>query len=745
MRLVELCLYLGATEIAVEHSVDRRSIEACVDGETLEGVGVADLIALDEVGAQESLLELGLLPRLAGVLGRPQEPVREEGVGALCPVEVEVEAVARSHTSEVLDDLIGTLPPTELAGIGLAHGHRRPGRGRGVEQVGPEDDVDGVGMLVACECLLEPALPDVAPRAHHIGPDLHAHTRHDTTAMTSTAAATFCSTLVDEWVAAGLSAAMIAPGSRSTPMALALAAHPSVAVEVFHDERSAGFAALGWGLATGRPAVVLCSSGTAATHFHAAVVEADLSGIPMLVLTADRPPELVDVAAAQTIDQTHLFGRAVRWFHAPGVPDDRQSRTWRSLARRAYRASVDLWPGPVHLNLAFREPLVGDPGELPAGRGVGLSVSRPSVDPADLEVLLPLLEQQRGVIVAGAGAAANEREAADVAALAAATGWPVLADPRSGCRHLEQAVATADALLRHDRFSTDHTPTAVLHLGEPWASRIVNEWLHASGARHVHVSASPRVVDPGHVVEQWVTGSVGAICLWLAERLQGASGTTWWARWQHAELRARGAIDSCFAESDRLTEPLVARTLVDALGTAGYPRNLVVSSSMPIRDVEWYTLPAAGARVYSNRGANGIDGVIATAIGVGSAAGATAVLIGDVAFLHDASSLTALSRRGTDVRIVLVDNDGGGIFSFLPQASTVDPARFEVLYGTPHGTDLPALARAHDLRVTVVSGRGELLAALSQPGPSVTVVHSERGSNVTEHRRIHDAVHRSLD
>ena len=185
--------------------------------------------------------------------------------------------------------------------------------------------------------------------------------------MTVTDAATFCATLVDEWVGAGLRLAMVAPGSRSTPMALALLRHPEVRVEVFHDERSAAFAALGAGLATGTPALVLCSSGTAAVHFHAAVVEADLSGVPLLVVTADRPAELRDVAAAQTIDQTHLYGRSVRWFHDPGVPDGVSARGWRSLARRAWRACIDARPGPVHLNLPFREPLVGDAGPMPHG------------------------------------------------------------------------------------------------------------------------------------------------------------------------------------------------------------------------------------------------------------------------------------------------------------------------------------------------------------------------------------------
>jgi 2-succinyl-5-enolpyruvyl-6-hydroxy-3-cyclohexene-1-carboxylate synthase len=249
--------------------------------------------------------------------------------------------------------------------------------------------------------------------------------------MTVTPSATFCATLVDEWVAAGVTAAMVAPGSRSTPVALALVGHPGVEVQVFHDERSAAFAALGYGLATGRPAVVLCSSGTAGTHFHAAVVEADLSSVPMIVITADRPAELRDVGAAQTIDQTHLFGHAVRWFHDPGVPADDNARTWRSLARRAFRASVDTRPGPVHLNLPFREPLVGEAGPLPAGEPSPLVVSAPTASFDALDSLLPMLERQRGVIVVGRLAGGVPGDVAAIEALSNSTGWPVLAEPRS--------------------------------------------------------------------------------------------------------------------------------------------------------------------------------------------------------------------------------------------------------------------------------------------------------------------------
>jgi 2-succinyl-5-enolpyruvyl-6-hydroxy-3-cyclohexene-1-carboxylate synthase len=557
--------------------------------------------------------------------------------------------------------------------------------------------------------------------------------------MAVTPAATFCATLVEEWVGAGLTTAMVAPGSRSTPLALALADHPAISVHVFHDERTAGFAALGCGLMSGRPAIVLCSSGTAGTHFHAAVVEADLSGVPMLVVTADRPPELRDVGAAQTIDQTHLFGRAVRWYHDPGPPADEAARSWRSLGRRAYRATLDGRPGPVHLNLPFREPLVGEPGSLPAGRPPAPTSPATTASPidGDLAVIAELLDRHRGVIVAGRGAG----DPAAVAAFATAVQWPILAEPRSGLRSSPLAVLTADDLLRHPRFARDHTPEVVLHLGEPWASRIVNEWLAGAGARHVHVSAGVRPLDPNLVVDHWLAGPVDVILAGLGARLAGALGTPWLARWQHAEARARAALATVLDEPAALSEPGVARAFVATLDAIPGAR-LVVSSSMPIRDVEWYTGPG-GLEVLSNRGANGIDGVVATAIGAAlgtDSAGPTGVLVGDVAFLHDASSLTGLARRGLDLRIVVTDNDGGGIFSFLPQATSVPSERFEQLYGTPHGTDLVALAHAHGLVAAEASTFAELREAIGRSGPSVTVVRSDRRANVA----VHDAIHRAV-
>jgi 2-succinyl-5-enolpyruvyl-6-hydroxy-3-cyclohexene-1-carboxylate synthase len=574
--------------------------------------------------------------------------------------------------------------------------------------------------------------------------------------MSSSDQATFCATLVDEWVAQGLQHAVVAPGSRSTPMALALAARGELEVHVAHDERAASFMALGVGLASGSPAALLCTSGTAATHFHGAVVESHLSGVPLLVLTADRPPELRDVGAPQTIDQTRLFGTAPRWFHDPGVADAAAAGSWRSLAQRAWAATQGLDPGPVHLNLPFREPLVAEPGALP-GRAEAphatslVGVPSPSVD--DLAALAASIDAQRGVIVAGAGCA----DAGDqIAALAAATGWPVLADARSGCRSLTAAVSTVDALLRSAEFAAAHTPEVVVRLGESPASKVLGQWLTSSGAAQVHVSSRPVVIDPDHVVRHRVVGSIGAVCSVLAAHLRGASGTPWAARWRRADDAALAVLDDRLSSgtsvggqsfagqsaAGQLTEPAVAHTVVRSLPADS---TLVVASSMPVRDVEWYGGRIDGLRVLSNRGANGIDGVVSTAIGVAAATGRpTAVLIGDVALLHDSSALVALARRAVDLRIVVVDNDGGGIFSFLPQASTLPSERFEQLFGTPHGTDLVALAQAHGLPARTVTTVEDLQSALSAPGPSLIRVPSDRASNVTAHDSLHRAISQTL-
>jgi 2-succinyl-5-enolpyruvyl-6-hydroxy-3-cyclohexene-1-carboxylate synthase len=559
--------------------------------------------------------------------------------------------------------------------------------------------------------------------------------------------ATFASTLVDEWARGGVTHAVVAPGSRSTPLALALAADPRIVTTVVLDERGAGFAGLGLGLATGRPAVVLTTSGTAAVNLHPAVVEAHQARVPLLVCTADRPPELHHVGAPQTIEQERLFAGVVRWMAAPGVADAEAAGTWRSLAARALAETTGhpSGPGPVHLDLAFREPLVGEAGPLLTGRPGGRPWHRvaPAVPPPADDLVGELAGRQlaRGVIVA----AGRAGDPAAVHELAAVLGWPVLADPRSGCRVPAPAtVAAADALLRSPSFAAAHRPEVVLQLGGLPASRVVGEWAAASGADHYLVDPDGAWPDPAR------TAAVAARCdpTELARRVAAeAAGLRptdpgWLASWRAAEDAAQEAFDRVLAAEDGPTEPAVARRLAAAVPGGA---TLVVSSSMPVRDLEWYAAPRTGLRVLANRGANGIDGVASTALGVALAGPApTVALLGDLAFLHDATGLLALGQVHADLTVVVVDNDGGGIFSFLPQAAQLAPDRFERLLGTPHGLDLVAVARALGVPAERVADLDAVAAAVATPGPKVVVVATDRRANVAAHDRLHAAVAAAL-
>lgn len=569
-------------------------------------------------------------------------------------------------------------------------------------------------------------------------------------------AATYCATLVDEWVALGMSDAVVAPGSRSTPMAVALAADERVAVHVVVDERSASFAALGLGLATRRPAAVLCTSGTAAAEMHAAVVEAHQAAVPMLVVTADRPPELQGVGAPQTIDQRDLYGKAVRWYCEPGPPAAGGAPWWRDLAADAWRRATGERPGPVHLNLAFREPLLGTPGALPP-RPTPDGTPPPGAGSAvwglvDEEVgrLSAAVSGRRGVIVAGARAASGPADADAVHALGEQLGWPVLADHQSGCRDRDRVVTAFDSLLRDRSFAGDHRPEVALRVGGLLASRVTSEWLAASGAVQVGLDRHGVVPDPDRLLARSVMADPAAACRQLAASGPRPAPPAWTRSWGEAETAARRAISASMSARPELCEPAVA---VEALAAVPDGGALVVSSSMPARDLEWYAPPRGSVRVLSNRGANGIDGVTSTAVGVALSGVPTVLLTGDLAFLHDSTALVGLARRRVPLVVVVVDNDGGGIFHFLPQRSTLAGDRFEGLFGTPHGTDLVALCGAHGVpaeRVTTRSGlraslAGAVLRATSGSGGArVVVAASERDANVSAHADIDAAVARAL-
>jgi 2-succinyl-5-enolpyruvyl-6-hydroxy-3-cyclohexene-1-carboxylate synthase len=501
---------------------------------------------------------------------------------------------------------------------------------------------------------------------------------------------------------------------------------------VFHDERSASFAALGIGSASGFPAVLLCTSGTAATHFHGAVVEAHQSDVPMIVCTADRPPELRDVGAAQTIDQTQLFGTSVRWFHDPGVPSRDAASTWRSLAARTVQAAVGVRPGPVHLNLPFREPLTGEVVDMPQSREKKWSdvIRIGSSESQDLSPITKMLSGRRGVIIAGRGASR------DVLSLSESLGWPIFADAVSGVREQNDSVVIGfDAILRSELFASSHVPEFVLRIGAPPASKVLAQWVKKNECRVVQLRSSEMVTDPDHAVEFTVVGDVATTTRLLATSTTSCD-KAWISDWSDAEAVAQKVMTGWTLEN--FSEPSVSRTVTSAMQVGSH---LVVSSSMPIRDVEWFGTTTAGVTVHSNRGTNGIDGVISTAVGVAiSTRARVTVLIGDVACLHDSNGLWALNRRDVDLTIVVTNNDGGSIFSFLPQAQIVSNSDFELLYGTPHGATFEHLAATHGIPYERVISVKELEITLQRGGTRLIEVPCDRFLNVSQHEELQLAV-----
>jgi 2-succinyl-5-enolpyruvyl-6-hydroxy-3-cyclohexene-1-carboxylate synthase len=576
--------------------------------------------------------------------------------------------------------------------------------------------------------------------------------------------AAWCAVLVDEWARAGVQRAVVCPGSRSTPLALALARHPSITVDVRLDERAAGFFALGMALGARRPVVVCTTSGTAAAELHPAVVESHHTGVPLLVCTADRPPELHDVGAPQTVDQRGLYGRAVRHGAELAPAQWAQRGSWRSQASRlvAEACGGPTGPGPVHVNLALREPLLGKVPPLPPGRADGAPwhhVGSPPADAAEAAGVRDVdgadewvrrLAGRRGVLVVGAGAG----DPGAVLALSDALGWPVVADAASGCRLSRPGVVgAADALLRVPAVAAAMAPEVVVRLGTPWASKVLAGWLAAGPPDQVVIDPYWRWPDPGRTASVLVRADPTRWCAGLAAALgaagQGAVDGDWRARWSALDAAAWRAIGACCegeGEGDVVSEPVLARAVAAAVPEGGV---LVVSSSMPVRDVEWFVAPsAAPPRVVANRGANGIDGVVSTALGVARSGAPVVALVGDLAFLHD---LTAWVRPRSgdadghqDCAVVVADNGGGGIFSFLPQAGALAAREFEQLFTTPQAVDVAAAAAGLGVPVQDVASQTALAGALvGVRGGGLRVVRVRTpgtDAHVATLARIHAAV-----
>jgi 2-succinyl-5-enolpyruvyl-6-hydroxy-3-cyclohexene-1-carboxylate synthase len=588
---------------------------------------------------------------------------------------------------------------------------------------------------------------------------------------------------VDELVRCGMRAACTSPGSRCAPLVLTLARKQRLACYSHVDERCAGFFALGLAKASGLPAAVTCTSGTAAGELLPAAIEAYEARVPLLLLTADRPPELRENGAGQAIDQLKLLGGAAKWFFEVGTHEASAERLrWmRTLACRAYWTALEGRPGVVHLNFALREPLVGDARELPrdeSGRADGRPyvLRAPTTTAAASAGEIASLAQiaaraKRGVVVAGR----DERktplgEAA--AAFAAAAGWPLLADPLSGARRGAAAIAHYDAFLRDETIAASMRPDLVLRVSDLPVSKPLRTWLAGlHEVRQVALDPEGAWQDPASVLARSFAldpvaalraltrcvgdravdrppASAGADAedgLGEASKRVSPADPDWLASWRAADELAAEAILGVLAE-DRLSEPAVAAELGVLLPEEA---TLFVASSMPVREIEtFWPVRGDAPRVLCNRGANGIDGTASCAFGVAAAEGPVVLLIGDVALAHDIGGLLAAKRLGTKLTIVLLDNEGGGIFDFLPVANAAMAQENDIYtthIATPTGLDFAKAAGLYDLEYELVDTLPALRAALERalsPRAGSTIVHArtDRTANVELHRRIWSAV-----
>jgi 2-succinyl-5-enolpyruvyl-6-hydroxy-3-cyclohexene-1-carboxylate synthase len=572
--------------------------------------------------------------------------------------------------------------------------------------------------------------------------------------------------MVEELARCGVRMAAVAPGSRSTPLAVALWREPAIEVTVILDERSAGFFALGTALATGVPAAVLCTSGSAAANLHPAVVEADEAGVPMIVLTADRPPELRGIGAGQTIDQLKLYGDAVRWFNELGThdADDDGLLHFRAVACRAYAAAAgDPRPGPVHLNVPWRDPLAPIPvaGDVSAsdplaleGRGDAplnaVAFASPRGDEALLDRIAERIEATpSGLIVAGRQGEAKLAE--PVAALAAAAGYPILAEPtsqlRRGPHDRSLVVSTYDAIAR-DR-PPDLEPRLIVRIGDMPTSKPLRQWLTAiEGLDQIVVDPTGDWREPTRRAATVLRADPHPTARSLTERLarlrpgsSAVAGSPFAAAWLEAERAVRAAADERIESLEELSEPGTWLALGRALRDGD---SVLAASSMPVRDLEAFLRPGPeGVRFASNRGANGIDGLVSTSAGLAAGSGTrTWAVLGDLALFHDLGGLAA-ARDVPHLRLIVIDNSGGGIFHFLPQEEAMPADEFEALLGTPAGLDPTEAAALFGLSVATPSSPSGLDEALAGEARMI-VVRTDRRRNLELHRELTEAATAAL-
>lgn len=559
----------------------------------------------------------------------------------------------------------------------------------------------------------------------------------------------------------GVSAFFVAPGSRSSPLAWSAAEYAPDLV-VHFDERGLGFAALGHARATGRPAVVITTSGSAVANLLPAACEAAADYVPMILLTADRPPELRASGANQTMDQVGIFSSHLRWHMDLPCPDVRIPGTYLlSTLDEAYARATGVHSGPVHLNQMLREPLApvvaADQSDAWRNALGGWWKSdqpwtrRPAVSAvADIGGTLEAIRKSRhGLVVAGDLRNAADRQS--VLALAARLGWPILPDIRSGLRlqagHPE-IMAMVDQLLLSDKARAALAPDLVLHCGGRVTSKRLQQFLASARTRYVQIHPWPERIDPDNLVTDRIQADIAPTLQAIRRRLSPAVRTNAWLRtWTrlHASVAAAWPPGDV-TPGDHITEPMIASQV-----SRNIPRHhgLVLANSMAVRDMEMYGVATRHPpEVIGNRGVSGIDGNVATAAGYARGTGRPATLvIGDLALLHDLNSLALVGEARIPLTIVVVNNDGGAIFSFLPVAAS--PKHFERCFGTPHGRSFQHAATLFDIPYQRPETVGDFVTcyreAVASGQPNLIEVATRRGENVAEHRRIQDRLRKCVD
>lgn len=540
-------------------------------------------------------------------------------------------------------------------------------------------------------------------------------------------------TLVDEWRRCGIRDAVISPGKRSTLMAAALERNAGIRTHVFVDERSAAFFALGMANATQRPTLLWCTSGTAVAEYHASVMEAHYGRVPLLVATADRPPETHHVRDWQAMQQRNIFGEATRWFFDLGIADEAMSMSWRSIAARSYIETLHngAGPGPVHMNVPIREPFVVSAASPIAGRDVDQPWHQ-IVEGSD--DVIAAAQQCRGVFVVGR----SEVDPVLLHATARHMGWPVFAQHRSRCRGGTNAIDYFDEIIAIDDDEVIVAPELIVRIGDPLVTRRLERF-----------SESVRDVWTIEPTLTWQTG-VGRSRLIFRNnpddvlrrmmQLNNPRVRNWFETWQRADDIAGDAVQSTIDAEPSLSEPFVARELMKLLPTSA---TLSCSTSMPVRDVEWYGRARDDVKVFANRGVSGLDGMLSSALGIAAGSDSLNVaLVGDLGFLYDLSALWL--KRGimgdAQLTVVVVDNGGGGIFSAFPFADTLEPGVFNRVVASPTGVDIPSAVKGLGVECSVVETKEQFAPtvghAIDNGGVHVVYVKVDNDVSVALRRRI---------